>query len=73
MHRLGHGLGLDAHEEPYIVSGNRLLLQPGMVYSNEPGIYIDGKWGVRIEDIILVADSSVRSLNCATRDIVSMN
>jgi Xaa-Pro aminopeptidase len=44
-----------------------------MVYSNEPGIYIDGKWGVRIEDIILVADSSVRSLNCATRDIVSMN
>lgn len=73
MHRLGHGLGLDAHEEPYIVSGNRLLLQPGMVYSNEPGIYIDGKWGVRTEDIILVADSSVRSLNCATRDIVSMN
>ena len=73
MHRLGHGLGLDAHEEPYIISGNKLLLQPGMVYSNEPGIYIDGKWGVRIEDIILMTGEGARSLNSATRDIVSMN
>lgn len=73
IHRLGHGLGLDAHEEPYIVSGNKLTLRPGMVYSNEPGIYIDGKWGVRIEDIILMTDEGAQSFNTATRDIVSMN
>lgn len=73
MHRLGHGLGLDAHEEPYIIAANRLRLQPGMVYSNEPGIYIDGKWGVRIEDIILMTSDGARSLNSATRDLVSMN
>lgn len=73
MHRLGHGLGLDAHEEPYIISGNALLLQPGMVYSNEPGIYVEGKWGVRIEDIILMTENGARSLNSATREIVSMN
>lgn len=73
VHRLGHGLGLDAHEEPYIISGNSLTLEPGMVYSNEPGIYIDGRWGVRIEDIILMTEQGARSLNSATRHIVSMN
>jgi len=73
IHRLGHGLGLDAHEEPYIISGNTLILRPGMVYSNEPGIYIEGQWGVRIEDIILMTEQGASSLNSATRDIVSMN
>jgi Xaa-Pro aminopeptidase len=73
MHRLGHGLGLDPHEEPYIIAGNKLKLLPGMVYSNEPGIYIDGKWGVRIEDIILMTQDGARSLNSVTRDIVTMN
>lgn len=73
LHRLGHGLGLDAHEEPYIVRGNRLPLAPGMVFSNEPGIYVPGRWGVRIENIMVVTDDGVRSLNAATRALVSMN
>lgn len=73
IHRLGHGMGLDPHEEPYIVSGNTLPLASGMVYSNEPGIYIPGKWGVRIEDIILMTDAGAHSLNACSRDIVTMN
>jgi len=73
IHRLGHGLGLDAHEHPYIISDNTSPLQPGMVYSNEPGIYITGKWGVRIEDIIVMTERGARSLNNTTRDIVIMN
>ncbi len=72
MHRLGHGLGLDAHEEPYIVKGNRLKLLPGMIYSNEPGIYIDDRWGIRIEDILLMTEKGAQSFNAASRDIVTM-
>lgn len=53
-HRLGHGLGLDAHEHPYMTAGNRDLIRPGYVFSDEPGIYIPGKYGVRIEDILYV-------------------
>lgn len=73
IHRLGHGMGLDAHEEPYIIAGNTLRLSPGMVYSNEPGIYIPDRWGVRIEDIIVMTEAGARSLNAARRDIVTMN
>lgn len=51
-HRVGHGIGLDGHEEPYLVKGNKLLLQPGMTFSDEPGIYIEGEFGLRLEDII---------------------
>lgn len=72
LHRLGHGLGLDAHEDPYIVAGNDMPLQPGMVFSNEPGIYIPGKWGVRIENIVVVTDDGGRSLNESSRELVSM-
>jgi Xaa-Pro dipeptidase len=53
-HRLGHGIGLEVHEHPYLVRGNETLLQPGMVMSNEPGIYVAGKFGVRIEDIVAI-------------------
>ena len=73
LHRLGHGLGLDAHEEPYIVKGNEQLLRPGMVFSNEPGIYVPGKWGVRIENIIVVTEDGGRSLSQLTRELVSMH
>lgn len=73
LHRLGHGLGLDAHEDPYLVKGNEELLRPGMVFSNEPGIYIAGRWGVRIENILVVTDDGGRSLNESTRELVSMN
>ncbi len=63
IHRTGHGIGLDVHEEPYIVSGNELILQPGMAFSVEPGIYSDGRWGARIEDIVIVTETGVESVN----------
>ncbi|MGE0006053.1 MAG: M24 family metallopeptidase [Parvibaculaceae bacterium] len=72
IHRIGHGLGIDAHEEPYLVSGSRLRLAPGMVFSNEPGIYIPGKWGVRIENIMVMEPAGARSLNHSTRDLQAM-
>ncbi len=55
-HRLGHGIGLDGHEYPYLVRGNKLPLQPGMTFSDEPGIYIVGEFGVRTEDVIYIAE-----------------
>jgi Xaa-Pro aminopeptidase len=72
IHRVGHGLGLDVHEEPYMVAGNNLLLQPGMVFSDEPGIYLPGRFGVRIEDILVCTEDGAESLNEARRDLVVM-
>ncbi|MFW6074295.1 MAG: M24 family metallopeptidase, partial [Chloroflexota bacterium] len=69
IHRVGHGLGLDTHEEPYMVGGNRTPLRPGMTFSDEPGIYLEGKFGVRIEDLLLVTEDGCVSLNHADRDI----
>ncbi len=58
-HRLGHGIGLDGHEHPYIVRGNKMPLSPGMTFTDEPGIYIEGQFGVRIEDCVYIgADSA---------------
>jgi D-alanyl-D-alanine dipeptidase len=68
-HRLGHGIGLDGHEPPYLVSGNDTLLQPGMTFSIEPGVYLPGKFGVRIEDIVVLEDSGARSFNHAPKEI----
>jgi len=56
IHRTGHGIGLDGHEHPYLVSGNGERLEPGMAFSIEPGIYLPGKFGVRIEDIAVIGD-----------------
>jgi Xaa-Pro dipeptidase len=56
-HRLGHGIGLDGHEYPYLVKGNTLKLQPGMTFSDEPGIYIYGEFGIRLEDCFVVTES----------------
>lgn len=70
VHRTGHGIGLDGHEEPYIVSGNTLELQSGMTFSIEPGIYLPGRFGVRIEDIVALEESGARRLNNCTRDLV---
>src|SRR5205823_2151189 len=53
-HRLGHGLGIDVHEPPYMVAHNGTVLEPGMTFTSEPGIYLPGRFGVRIEDDVLV-------------------
>lgn len=73
LHRVGHGLGLDVHEEPYLVDGNKLPLAEGMVFSDEPGIYIEGKFGVRIEDAVVCTESGGKRLNHASRDITVMD
>ncbi|MEE6211457.1 Xaa-Pro peptidase family protein [Salarchaeum sp. III] len=68
VHRTGHGVGLDVHEEPYIVDGNDRELVEGMVFSVEPGIYREGEWGVRIEDLVAVTADGCERLNHTTRD-----
>ncbi|MDN5920327.1 MAG: Xaa-Pro peptidase family protein [Pseudonocardia sp.] len=70
IHRTGHGIGLDVHEEPYIVDGNDLVLEPGMAFSIEPGIYQAGDWGARIEDIVVVTETGVERLNNNPRDLI---
>ncbi len=62
IHRTGHGIGLDVHEPPYITGGNDLVLEPGMTFSVEPGIYIPGRFGVRVEDIVAVTDTGCDTL-----------
>jgi Xaa-Pro aminopeptidase len=70
IHRTGHGIGLDVHEEPYIVAGNDLPLEPGMAFSVEPGIYQAGRWGARIEDIVVVTADGAESMNNQPHDLV---
>jgi Xaa-Pro dipeptidase len=61
-HRLGHGIGLDGHESPYLVRGNRIILKPRMTFSNEPGIYVPGDYGLRCEDDMVVSESGEAKL-----------
>ena len=68
-HRTGHGLGMEAHESPYIFQGNPLILEPGMVFTIEPGIYLPGKYGVRIEDDVVVEGEGLRSLTDLPRKV----
>lgn len=67
--RTGHGIGLEVHEEPYIVAGNTRVLEPGMAFSIEPGIYLPDRFGVRIEDIVVVGESGARALNTASKEL----
>jgi len=61
-HRLGHGIGLDGHEHPYLVRGSKTTLMPGMTFSNEPGVYIPGEFGLRCEDLMVVAEDGPAQL-----------
>lgn len=70
VHRTGHGIGLEEHEEPYIVSGNTEVLRPGHAFSVEPGIYVEGRFGARIEDIVVCGESGPDVLNQAPRDLL---
>jgi Xaa-Pro dipeptidase len=63
VHRTGHGLGIDVHEQPAIQDGNELAIEPGMVFSIEPGVYLPGKFGVRIEDIVIATEEGCESVN----------
>jgi Xaa-Pro aminopeptidase len=69
IHRTGHGIGLDAHERPYIVVGNDRPVEAGMTFSIEPGVYLAGRWGARIEDIVAVTDDGVENFNLRPRDL----
>ena len=69
VHRTGHGIGLSVHEEPYIVAGNDIPLVEGMAFSIEPGIYLPGRWGARIEDIVIVTADGAMPLNNRPHDL----
>lgn len=69
IHRTGHGIGLQTHEDPYVVEGNDLVLEPGMAFSVEPGIYLPGRHGARIEDIVVCTEDGVEPLNGTSRDL----
>lgn len=70
LHRTGHGLGMEGHEPPYIVAGNREPLQPGATFTIEPGIYLAGSMGVRIEDDVVITADGAESLTTFRRDLI---
>ena len=73
FHRTGHGIGLEVHEPPYMIEGNETPLSAGMTFSVEPGVYLDGRFGVRIEDIVAVTEDGVERLNRSTRELQVVN
>ncbi|MCW5877695.1 MAG: aminopeptidase P family protein [Anaerolineales bacterium] len=68
-HRTGHGLGIEAHEEPYMRAGNPMVLEPGMTFTVEPGIYLDGRGGVRIEDNVVITEDGHKSFSSFPREL----
>ena len=70
VHRTGHGIGMEEHEDPYMVSGNVHPIAAGHAYSVEPGIYIPGRWGMRLEDIVVATPQGPRALNHADHNLV---
>jgi D-alanyl-D-alanine dipeptidase len=73
IHRTGHGIGREVHEPPYAVEGDTTVLAPGMTFSVEPGIYLEGRFGVRIEDIVEVTDDGVERLNRSNRGLLRVS
>jgi Xaa-Pro aminopeptidase len=69
IHRLGHGIGMQTHEDPYLVEGNEQILEVGNVFSIEPGFYQPGKWGARIEDIVAIGEKECLNLNNFDHDL----
>jgi Xaa-Pro aminopeptidase len=72
VHRTGHGIGMEEHEDPYIVEGNRRPLEPGHAFSIEPGIYVPGRWGMRLEDIVVATADGPLPLNRSDHRLVSV-
>lgn len=72
IHRTGHGIGLEVHEHPYMVEGNDRPLEPGMTFSVEPGVYLPGRFGVRVEDIVVCTDEGIESLNRSDRVLLAV-
>jgi Xaa-Pro aminopeptidase len=71
-HSTGHGVGLEIHESPRVASGQEEILQPGMVITIEPGVYFPGKWGIRIEDMVVVTDKGCEVLTPTSKDFVAV-
>jgi Xaa-Pro aminopeptidase len=72
IHRTGHGIGLDAHEDPYIVEGNTAPIVAGNAFSVEPGIYVPGAWGMRLEDIVVATDGGPLAVNASDHALVTV-
>lgn len=70
IHRTGHGIGIEEHEDPYVVAGNETVLEPGHAFSVEPGIYVEGRFGMRLEDIVVVGADGPERLNLVDHDMV---
>ena len=73
IHRTGHGIGVEEHEDPYIVAGNAQPLVAGNAFSIEPGIYVPGRWGARLEDIVVATEAGPRSLNTVDHRLVAVD
>jgi Xaa-Pro aminopeptidase len=73
FHRTGHGIGVEEHEDPYIVAGNEAPLLAGNAFSVEPGIYVEGRWGARLEDIVVATEDGPRALNVVDHDLVAVD
>jgi Xaa-Pro aminopeptidase len=69
LHRIGHGIGIEEHEDPYLVAGNSQLLEAGHAFSIEPGIYLTGRFGARIEDIVVATDKGPLACNEADHSL----
>jgi Xaa-Pro aminopeptidase len=72
VHRTGHGIGMEAHEDPYMVEGNTAPIAPGHAFSVEPGIYVPGRWGMRLEDIVVATEDGPRPMNAADHALITL-